>query len=184
MEEKEYKELLLRDICSRLPYGVKVQVCNLKDYAPTVKGLLDNELYSQFDHITKPIKNGDSTYNIINDNVKPYLRSVKNMTEKEVKDLVKVKILSKYGKENDYGGLNNIKSIKNFWFSSMHNQWFCDVTFNTIDGKCTQCFSVGRVTWETTIAEIDWLNKNKFDYRGLIPKGIALEAPKDMYNKI
>ena len=29
---------------------------------------------------------------------------------------------------------------------------------------------------------VDWLNKHHFDYRGLIPKGLALEAPKDMYN--
>lgn len=29
---------------------------------------------------------------------------------------------------------------------------------------------------------IDWLNKNMFDYRGLISKGLALEAPKGMYN--
>ena len=28
---------------------------------------------------------------------------------------------------------------------------------------------------------IDWLNKNHFDYRGLIEKGLAIEAPKDMY---
>lgn len=31
--------------------------------------------------------------------------------------------------------------------------------------------------------EIDWLNANHFDYRGLIPLGLALEAPKDMYKK-
>jgi len=29
----------------------------------------------------------------------------------------------------------------------------------------------------------DWLNENHFDYRGLIPMGLALEAPEDMYNK-
>jgi hypothetical protein len=29
---------------------------------------------------------------------------------------------------------------------------------------------------------IDWLNKKMFDYRGLIEKGLALEAPKGMYN--
>ena len=29
---------------------------------------------------------------------------------------------------------------------------------------------------------IDWLNKNHFDYRDLIKKGLAIEAPKDMYN--
>ena len=33
-----------------------------------------------------------------------------------------------------------------------------------------------------SIPEIDWLNKHHFDYLGLISKGLALEAPKDMYN--
>jgi hypothetical protein len=28
---------------------------------------------------------------------------------------------------------------------------------------------------------IDWLLEHHFDYRGLIEKGLALEAPKDMY---
>ena len=27
----------------------------------------------------------------------------------------------------------------------------------------------------------DWLNEHHFDYRGLIPMGLALEAPKDIY---
>ena len=31
-------------------------------------------------------------------------------------------------------------------------------------------------------ALIVWLNAHHFDYRGLIEKGLALEAPKDMYN--
>jgi hypothetical protein len=29
----------------------------------------------------------------------------------------------------------------------------------------------------------DWLNAHHFDYRGLIEKGIAIEAPKGMYKK-
>ena len=29
---------------------------------------------------------------------------------------------------------------------------------------------------------IDWLNAHHFDYRGLIEKGLALEAPKKVYN--
>ena len=29
---------------------------------------------------------------------------------------------------------------------------------------------------------IDWCNKNHFDYRGLIPIGLALVAPEGMYN--
>lgn len=32
-----------------------------------------------------------------------------------------------------------------------------------------------------TPREFDWLNTHHFDYRGLIEKGLALEAPKDMY---
>jgi hypothetical protein len=31
------------------------------------------------------------------------------------------------------------------------------------------------------ISVVDWLNKNKFDYRGLIGKGLALEAKEGMY---
>ena len=29
---------------------------------------------------------------------------------------------------------------------------------------------------------IDWLNAHHFDYRGLIPMGLAIEAPEGMYN--
>ena len=31
------------------------------------------------------------------------------------------------------------------------------------------------------IKYVDWLNSHHFDYRGLIDKGLALEAPADMY---
>lgn len=34
---------------------------------------------------------------------------------------------------------------------------------------------------QTSKEVIHWLNKHHFDYRGLIEKGLALEAPKDMY---
>ena len=30
--------------------------------------------------------------------------------------------------------------------------------------------------------QIDWLNAHHFDYRGLIEKGLALEAPEGMYD--
>jgi hypothetical protein len=30
----------------------------------------------------------------------------------------------------------------------------------------------------------DWLNKKMFDYRGLIPMGLALEAPEGMYKEL
>ena len=31
--------------------------------------------------------------------------------------------------------------------------------------------------------EVDFYNKHHFDYRGLIEKGLALEAPEGMYEK-
>ena len=30
--------------------------------------------------------------------------------------------------------------------------------------------------------DVDWLNEHHFDYRGLIEKGLALEAPEEMYD--
>ena len=40
----------------------------------------------------------------------------------------------------------------------------------------------GNISGEDILKAIDWLNAHHFDYRGLIEKGLALEAPKDMYN--
>lgn len=38
------------------------------------------------------------------------------------------------------------------------------------------------VYYEESSKLIEWLNKNMFDYRGLIPKGMAIEATEGMYN--
>ena len=35
---------------------------------------------------------------------------------------------------------------------------------------------------ERIISDFDWLNEHHFDYRGLIEKGLAIEAPEGMYN--
>ena len=39
----------------------------------------------------------------------------------------------------------------------------------------------GWVEYYDTITSFDWLNSHYFDYRGLIDKGLAIEAPEDMY---
>lgn len=40
----------------------------------------------------------------------------------------------------------------------------------------------GHIEEDVTYKYQDWLNAHHFDYRGLIHKGLALEAPKGMYN--
>jgi hypothetical protein len=35
--------------------------------------------------------------------------------------------------------------------------------------------------YHATEKTYDWYNAHHFDYRGLIEKGLALEAPEDMY---
>jgi len=40
----------------------------------------------------------------------------------------------------------------------------------------------GRISRVDEISKfIDWLNSHHFDYRGLIPRGLAIEAPEGMY---
>ena len=63
-----------------------------------------------------------------------------------------VENLIKENRPNPYGIINN-KGIDNLLFS-------VSVTSGVL---------------------IDWLNAHYFDYRGLIEKGLALEAPADMY---
>ena len=54
---------------------------------------------------------------------------------------------------------------------------------------CSYCLEQDTVNYNITTLDktqlvyvIDWLNKNHFDYRGLIKKGLAIEAPEGMYN--
>ena len=123
---QEEKQLIIRHLCTKLPYGVKVEVCikdkNIKsvdcvkyDTVGTYIRLMDDEKFS----------------------IKPYLRPLSSMTEEERKE---------------YELLAN----------------HCIVT------------SIGFIHLEAA-SLIDWLDMNKFDYRGLIPKGLALEAPEGMY---
>ena len=53
-----------------------------------------------------------------------------------------------------------------------------DIVKNTIDFY--DCPKSEKICF--FIMPIDWLNRHHFDYRGLIEKGLALEAPEGMYN--
>ena len=106
-------DLLFKDLCARLPYGVKVKFAG----------------YSGREDCTLNAQHLSSTYNIEYLRMKPYLRPMSSMTEEERKE---------------YGLI------------------LCD---------------------ELSINQYDWLNAHYFDYRGLIERGLALEAPKDMYKE-
>ena len=81
----EQKELLLKDLCVRLPYGVKVlntadglnEICEL-DSIMTSRKHKDKIFVS----LTLP---NDSIMTGI-ESIKPYLRSMSNMTEKELEE--------------------------------------------------------------------------------------------------
>ena len=123
---QEDKELLLKDLCARLPYKVKIELM------PITRGKCAT---------LTPIILRD--YFISDDvNYLPFLRPMSSMTEEE-----KVQL----------------------------SQYACigeDLNGEFID----------EVQRKDCAAYIDWLNKHHFDYRGLIEKGLAIEAPKGLYN--
>lgn len=123
------KDLLLRDLSARLPYGVIVHT--IWNYIDTNGKILRRET-------DRPL-----AFHDLCDywNCKPYLRPVSSMTEEERNEYLSIKMQE------------------------------------------TERVALAEVYRPEAISEImDWLNKHHFDYRGLISKSLALEAPDDMYN--
>lgn len=117
---QEHKELLLKDLCSRLPYRVKISVNNNIESLQGIN-VLDNVVeYGSF-----------LSSNI--EEVKPYLFPLSSMTDEQ------------------YDQLYIDSRVKNDSIDIL------DALANDMDA-------------------IDWLNKNLFDYRGLIEKGLAIDA--------
>ena len=112
---KEDKELLLKDLCSRLPYGFTVH--RFSDNRDITIECDDIDMFAHFLEYSE------------GEDFMPYLRSMYSMTEEE--------------------------------------EFALDET---------RCYT------QLTLESYDWLNKHHFDYRHLIEKGLALEAPEGMYN--
>lgn len=55
----------------------------------------------------------------------------------------------------------------------------CNWKANTIE----ELLNGNRIISQYAIELFDWLNAHRFDYRGLIPNGLALEAKEGMYEK-
>lgn len=154
---QEEKELLLKDLCARLPYGV---IVNYKegeyDFHKWKIETLDAPAYSESGLLIETNSDGWIGYTEYEgcgmssgsrplhlDKNLPYLRSISSMTESEFKEWRKLVDLQRAATKDVFD--TAILSFKN----------------------------VGGVT--------DWLNEHHFDYRGLIDKGLALEAPDGMY---
>lgn len=139
---QEEEELLLKDLCGRLPYGVKVwykySTWYSEKFATSIR-LADEKiaLSSKFN------KEGDwfSVEEAGEILIKPYLRPMSSMTEEE---------------REEFRLLGGIIS-----YNPNHNT-----------------YSMSAFSPEA----YDWLNKKMIDYRGLIPKGLALEAKEGLYN--
>ena len=114
----EDKELLLKDLCARLPYGVMVREDTvLYDDKNTTSHRIKKLSYVQIGKGFSRIKGFIHDYEYI---YIPYLFPLSSMTEEQKIELTCII-------DSDY-------------------------------------------------AQIDWLNKNHFDYRDLIEKGLAIDA--------
>ena len=135
---QEEKQLLLKDLCGRLPYGVKVtdglHIITLKVRTDTAPVTLAQFMQSE--------------------SLRYYLRPMSSMTEEELKELNE-----KYG---------NIA----YFFIQEPPYYY---------GLQAQHSDIGSIEISEFSEIYDWLNAHHFDYRGLIEKGLALEAPEDMY---
>lgn len=124
--KKEDKELLLKDLCARLPYKIVVKVNDTQGIMDEID--IPNERI--FVSSLNPFLYGKAKANwftVNGDKIYPYLRPMSSMTDEEKKE---------------------------------YNKLLC---------------------WRSIKKVFDWLNAHHFDYRGLIKKGLALEAPKEMY---
>ena len=147
---QEERNLLVKDLCVRLPYDVIVK----KEYT----FVYTNGTISKSKEIEK-INLEDIEYLISGDDcvdvLKPYLRPMSSMTEKEKDDLLR---------------------FFSFPLGAMYfnPNWGYVEVFKYIDEI--------KIYINDIVGLIDWLNKNMFDYRDLIPKGLAFEAKEGMYN--
>ena len=139
---QEELDLLTKDLCSRLRSRIWVKIGEFSDY--TLVGY-----DSVKDTFTVELVDNHSLPNYITDvpahHMKPYLRSMSNMTEEEKEEL----------------------------YAHYCKEMADNLTKTSLSWEIRICFS--------DAFGVDWLNARHFDYRGLIPMGLALEAKEGMY---
>lgn len=135
--EKDLKDILLKDLCSRLPYGV---ICDVGDNKPYTLSRI--EIDDNNGHLLDFIEMKDGLdMQVYLSEVKPYLFPLSSMTEEQ-------------------------KNAAPFE-SSLLNAF--------INGYIS-LFEDEELTIDDLNKLYDWFDKNHFDYRGLIPMGLAIDA--------
>ena len=119
------KEVLLSELCSRLPYGVK---CDIGDNKPYTLNSIEVDYTDGHLIRFKELKNG-FIMEVYLSEVKPYLFPLSSMTKEQ------------YSEFTDMG-------------YSVTERWWSMANYH----------------------QLDWFHKNHFDYRGLIEKGLAIDA--------
>ena len=128
------KEQLLRDLCARLPYGVKVESVFINPDTKEHKSC-GIEVFNATSLLM--IRDGLGEF-------KPYLFPLSSMTDEQKEEYNQSRL-------KDLRMLNSALMERT---SEGNNFDRLVVAYN----------------------ETDWLNKNHFDYRGLIEKGLAIDA--------
>lgn len=146
MIQENKKLLLLRDLSARLPYGVRYRHFTWDDKYGEI--YIAARIYSiNTDGYVKNCYDDETVYI---DNVRPYLFPLSSMTEEQ---LCEIKEITEF-KYNH----NTLELVK--WTE----------THTTLE------FWLEEAPQYSVIEVFDWLNKNHFDYRGLIEKGLAIDA--------
>lgn len=99
----------------------------------------------------------------------------------------KIALSSKFNKEGDWYPIEEAGEIliKPYLrpMSSMTEEEKVQLSQYACIGEDLNGEFIDEVQRKDCAAYINWLNKNMFDYNELIPKGLALIAPKGMYGK-
>ena len=148
---QEDKKLLLKDLCARLPYGVKVKVLNEDilryDYSSEEGGFIKGiENVNDGLFVIECRKDG---YVLSYDEFKPYLLPLSSITE----------MLEE---------LNTIGFFK-----------YCDTIANVSHLESKNGISEEIYTYidiESISGLMNFFNSHHIDYRGLIEKGLAIDA--------
>ena len=133
--KQEDKELLLQDLCARLPYGVKMNhIADMENNPTTLVGIAKTMIT-----LESPAGYGTSD---IEDYI-PYLFPLSSMTEEQLYELREM-----FGFEIEF-------------FSGF-------IELST--------FHHNHLGYLGMVSIFEWFNKNHFDYRRLIAKGLAIDC--------